>query len=110
MTIELTGDNANVILDDGLIFNTDEGALTWVECPTTGYGEHLWIDPPTINNPTPAYWVGGAADRSDAYGIAPKSFGTHFATPPTTNAYQVTTNVPASLDEAHYPTALAHVG
>ena len=26
MTIELTGDNANVILDDGLIFNTDEGA------------------------------------------------------------------------------------
>ena len=110
VTIELTGDNANVILDDGLIFNTDEGALTWVECPTTGYGEHLWVDPPTINNPTPAYWVGGAADRSDAYGIAPKSFGTHFATPPTTNAYQVTTNVPASLDEAHYPTALAHVG
>lgn len=110
VTIELTGDNADVILDDGLIFNTDEGALTWVECPTTGYGEHLWVDPPTINSPTPAYWVGSAADRSDAYGIAPKSFGTHFATPPTTNAYQVTTNAPASLDEAHYPTALAHVG
>ena len=78
MTIELTGDNANVILDDGLIFNTTRVRSRGSNAPPPVTGNTFGLIH-RRSTTRPAYWVGGAADRSDIQD-RPKSFGTHFAT------------------------------
>jgi len=58
-------------IDEGWIFNSDIGALTWVEAgagtpETGGASSHLWIDSPTLGSTVPSYWLGSQPNRADA--------------------------------------------
>jgi hypothetical protein len=56
------GGYVGMYFDEAWLFNMDQGSITAVE---VGTAKHLWIDAPTVDDPTGGLFIGQDADRSD---------------------------------------------
>lgn len=93
--------NERVDIDECYLFNTDTGALTWVDCGTAtpstgGSSNRLWIDTASLDWPRPAVWLGIEEDRADARHAVGKTeiraLGTHLFPPGNVNVFTLTGN------------------
>lgn len=102
---------SDIALDEGWLFNTTVGRLTWVEClegaPSAGGpSNRVWINAATFDSDRPTILRGFAADGSDSYNaganiIAP---GRHEFEPPFANVLTVTSGTRDALTSLeHYP-------
>lgn len=102
---------ANIQFDEAWLFRAD-GVLTEVDCGSAapsagGSSNRLWLDTASVERPTPAVWVGVAADRTDARYAGPVLSGglsQHEFTPPTMEVFVVTSNaVGPTVTLQHHP-------
>lgn len=115
--IDMSGPSG-VLLDEAWLFNTDTGELSWLECGTGtpaagGSASRVWIDPPTLEQPSALVTIGTAADRSDAYLPAVgslQSWGDHEMVPESMSIFAVTTNaVSMTVSGNYFPRFFSHV-
>lgn len=105
------------LVDEAWLFNIETGRLTWVEAgagtpAAGGPSNRLWLDAPTLANPSPGVYLGTEADRSDSFhaGAELVKFEDHQFAAGSMNVTTVTTeSTTADLEFSHAPRFFTHV-
>lgn len=110
--------DADVSLDEGWLWNTSLGRLTWIECEVgtaaaDGASNRAWLDAATFQRDRPVAFRGFSEDRSDAYyaGAELLSPGRHEFEAGLMNVFTVTSGAQgAQTALRHYPRWGSHAG
>ena len=116
ITLAVSGETGTVQIDEGWLFNTDVGRLSWLGngAPASGGpASRVWINSPTIDRPFPQYLIGTDEDGTDAFGATAGGslmFPTeHVFEAGTMNVFTVTTGTEyAEVELDCYPRAPFH--
>ena len=98
-------DSSGIDMDEGYLFYIETGAPTVVDC--FDESSRLWLNAPTLDNPSPSVMRGTLADGSDAYetGGTVSSWGEHQSVPPLMNVFVVAPSAPDMRVRVRYTPA-----